>query len=155
MTRRLLPLVAALAIFVAACGDDDDTEAATGDDVTAQESSTTSTTAASSSSAEDGYPAGGSDSTTAPDEGSGSAVTIADFTYDPSPIEVSAGDTVTWTNDDGVAHTVTAGTPEAPGDTFDEKVDAGASAEVTFDEAGTFSYFCAIHPTMTGEVVVS
>lgn len=87
--------------------------------------------------------------------GGGAAVAISDFAFDPETIEVSVGDTVTWTNEDGVAHTVTAGSSGAATDEFDEAFDAGDSAEVTFDEAGTFDYFCAVHPTMTGQVVVS
>lgn len=82
-------------------------------------------------------------------------VTISDFAFQPGTIEVAAGATVAWTNDDGVPHTVTAGTPDAVGDAFDEPVDAGETAEITLDETGTFDYFCAIHPTMTGQVVVS
>lgn len=87
--------------------------------------------------------------------GDGASVSISDFAFQPDAIEVGAGATVTWTNEDGVPHTVTAGTPDAGGDAFDERVDAGGTAEVGFDETGTFDYFCAIHPTMTGQVVVS
>lgn len=87
--------------------------------------------------------------------GEAAAVSIGDFAFQPDTIEVAAGATVTWTNEDGVPHTVTAGTPDAVGDAFDEPVDAGETAEVTLDEAGTYDYFCAIHPTMTGQIVVS
>ena len=135
MTRRLLLTLAALAVVLAGCGDDDDTAGAADD--------TTSTTEAPDpSAAEDG-------------DDTGSTVSIADFTFDPGTVEVPAGTTVTWTNDDGVGHTVTAGTPDAPEDAFDERLDPGGEGEVSFDEPGTFTYFCAIHPSMTGEVVVS
>lgn len=87
--------------------------------------------------------------------GNTSAITIQDFAFEPATAEVSAGSTITWTNEDGVTHTVTAGSPGAAEGTFDDSLDAGASAEVTFDEPGSYPYFCAIHPTMTGEVVVS
>ena len=87
--------------------------------------------------------------------GEDATVSIRDFSFQPETIEVETGTTVTWTNEDGVAHTVTAGTSGAAEGTFDESVDAGETAEVAFDEAGTFDYFCAIHPTMTGQVVVS
>lgn len=83
------------------------------------------------------------------------AVTIQDFAFEPAAAEVPAGTTITWTNEDGVTHTVTAGSPGAAEETFDESLDAGATADVTFDEPGSYPYFCAIHPTMTGEVVVS
>jgi plastocyanin len=87
--------------------------------------------------------------------GDGASVTIVDFSFDPQAVEVAAGSTATWANDDGVAHTVTAGSPGSPTGEFDEPVDAGATVEVSFDEAGTVDYFCAIHPAMTGQVVVS
>lgn len=130
MTRRVLALTAALVLLSGACGDDDSGDGA---------DPTTTTTAAPT----DDEPAGGD------------AVTIAGFEFDPLTLEVSAGATVTWTNGDGVAHTVTAGEPATPADTFGESVDPGSSAEITFEEAGTFPYFCTIHPSMTGAVVVS
>ena len=85
----------------------------------------------------------------------GAAVTVAGFAYDPDPIRVAPGTTVTWTNEDSAPHTVTAGTPGEPGDAFDESLaGSGGTASITFDEPGTFAYFCRIHPTMTAEVVV-
>lgn len=88
-------------------------------------------------------------------DGGEEAVSISGFAFVPETIEVSPGDTIGWTNEDGVTHTVTAGTPGSATGTFDESLDAGATADVVFDEAGTYEYFCAIHPTMTGTVVVS
>lgn len=86
---------------------------------------------------------------------SGAAVTAENFAFSPSSTEVAAGATVTWTNNDSVQHTVTAGEPGSETGEFDEPLEAGGTAEVTFDSAGTFMYFCKIHPSMTAEVVVS
>lgn len=86
---------------------------------------------------------------------SASAVTVEGFSFQPDTIEVEAGTSITWTNEDGVDHTVTAGVPGEPEDTFDEPLDSGASAEIALDEPGTYSYYCAIHPRMTAEIVVS
>ena len=75
--------------------------------------------------------------------------------FQPETLNVSAGTTVTFTNLDDVPHTATAGAPGAPEDDF--RVDlpgSGASGDVTFDTAGTFVYFCEIHPTMTAQIVV-
>ena len=78
------------------------------------------------------------------------AVTITGFAFSPPSVTVNEGDTVTWTNEDGMAHTAT-----GDGGAFDTGTLAdGASATVTFDTAGTFAYLCSIHPTMTGTVVV-
>jgi plastocyanin len=78
------------------------------------------------------------------------AVSIIDLTFDPATIEVDAGATVTWTNDDSVPHTVTARDAD-----FNSGVMMSAdSFSQTFSEPGTYDYFCAIHPSMTGTVVV-
>lgn len=80
-------------------------------------------------------------------------VDIVGFAYDPTPLEVSVGDTVTWTNGDGVPHTATQ-SPSGSG--FQSgTIQGGASFEFTFDEAGEFEYFCEFHPNMNGTVVVS
>jgi plastocyanin len=75
--------------------------------------------------------------------------------FQPETLNVAAGTTVTFTNLDAVPHTATAGAPGSPEDDF--RVDlpsAGDSGDVTFDTTGTFVYFCEIHPTMTGQIVV-
>lgn len=80
------------------------------------------------------------------------AVGIVNFTYDPDPLTVAVGDTVTWTNEDDFAHTVTS-QDEGPLDSGD--IEGGGTFEATFDTAGTFSYVCAIHPNMSGDVEVA
>ena len=76
------------------------------------------------------------------------SVTIADFAFAPATVTITAGESVTWTNQDGTDHTAT-------GSGFDtESLGTGESSTITFDTAGTFAYACAIHPTMHGEVIV-
>ena len=77
--------------------------------------------------------------------------------YIPADISISVGDTVTWSNDDTAAHTVTSGlASEGPDGNFDSSLFmAGNTYEVTFDEAGEYPYFCMVHPWMTGTVTVS
>lgn len=108
-----------------------------------------------------GGSSGGSDGagdpgTTKPAAGSssgGAEVKIADFAFDPGSIEVKVGDTVTFTNSDSAAHTATAGDDQPKA--FDTgEIDGDGSAEVTFDEAGDYSYSCSIHDYMTGTVRV-
>jgi plastocyanin len=89
----------------------------------------------------------------------GSSVSIApgaadpnnDLSFDPPQINVPTGSIVSWTNADSIQHTVTSDEqglfdagPISPGDTF----------ENVFDSAGEFGYHCAIHPFMTGLVMV-
>jgi len=82
----------------------------------------------------------------------------------PSVVTIGVGETVTWSNDDTAAHTVTSGNlsvePNIVGTNLPNGFDsslfmAGATFEVTFDEAGTFDYFCLVHPWMVGQVIVS
>lgn len=75
----------------------------------------------------------------------------------PYSVSVGVGGTVTWNNDDTVAHTVTSGTLEAGHDgIFDSGLFmSGASFAFTFDEAGEYDYFCIAHPWMTGKVTAS
>lgn len=76
--------------------------------------------------------------------------------YDPDSLTVQAGTTVMWSNDDDAIHTVTSGVPsEGPSEVFDSGVvAAGETFEYTFDETGTFDYYCIVHPWMTGNVIV-
>lgn len=74
---------------------------------------------------------------------------ILNYTFVPSITTVRVGTKITWTNNDEVRHTVT-----AEDQTFSGLVPQGASVARTFSTAGAFNYFCAIHPTMKGSVVV-
>lgn len=145
-TRRLAALaLAGLLVFgVAACGSsDDDSGSEASSDTTAADASdpygdtgdTSDTTSASASDT----PA----EATAP--------VIEDFNFVPDPISITTGDAVTWTNNDGFAHTVT-----ADDDAFDSgNMDPDGTFEQTFDEAGEFTYHCNIHTQMTGTVTVT
>ena len=75
----------------------------------------------------------------------------------PADVTISVGDTVTWSNDDTAAHTVTSGiASEGPDGIFDSSLFmAGTTFEHTFNEAGEFDYFCMVHPWMTGRVQVN
>ncbi len=78
-------------------------------------------------------------------------VTIVDFAFTPQELEVPAGTTVTWTNEDWAPHTVT-----AEDGSFDScELVEGDTFEYTFDEPGTYSYLCSFHPGMVGTVVVT
>jgi plastocyanin len=80
----------------------------------------------------------------------GDAVSIEDFSFEPQTIEVVAGTEVTWANGDDFAHTVTARDDSfASGD-----IDSGAGFSQAFEDAGEYEYFCSIHNSMTGTVVV-
>jgi plastocyanin len=78
-------------------------------------------------------------------------VQIAGFAFGPETAQVAVGSTLTWTNTDSTAHTV-----DSNGGILDsESIAPSATFEHTFDEPGTFTYFCAFHPFMQGTVEVS
>ena len=72
--------------------------------------------------------------------------------YIPYSISIKTGHAVVWINEDTAAHTVTSGTPEGgPDGVFDSGLFlSGATFEHTFDESGSYDYFCMVHPWMTG-----
>lgn len=95
------------------------------------------------------------------------AVSIADKTFDPADVSIHVGDTVTWTVTKSInePHTVTSGTPNGTGNgaVFDSSkedsgltklMDNGGTYSFTFNSAGTFDYFCTVHPAMAGKVTV-
>jgi len=107
--------------------------------------------------------AGGQPATT-----EGAEVALQTFAFVPRTLTIDAGTTVTWTNNDDILHTVTSGIGQKQGvpgvsknkdakldGLFDQEMESvGATFSFTFEEAGTYDYFCAIHPGMTGKVVV-
>ena len=75
--------------------------------------------------------------------------------FTPANRAISIGTTLTWKNQDNFAHTVTSGTPGNPSGLFDSgNLGSGGSFSYTFNSAGSFKYFCSIHPSMTGTITV-
>lgn len=149
MIRTMVAIIAMLALLTGCGGGGDE-------GVADQSPATDSGTAESPGTGEapDGAadPAGDAD---AEAEG-GDEVLVQGFRFQPERLEVAAGATVTWTNEDDIAHTATAGTPDAPSGEFDVDLDGvGATGTHTFDAAGTYAYFCEVHNSMLGEIVVS
>ena len=94
--------------------------------------------------------------TNAPGSSTPGCEDTADGCFIPSTVTIPMGGTVTWENNDTAAHTSTAGSAtEGPSGVFDSSlIMAGSSFSHTFDEAGTFDYFCMVHPWMVGSVIV-
>ena len=78
-------------------------------------------------------------------------IKIANFTFDPPTLTVKAGTTVTWVNADDIPHLVT----EKDGKFHSSALDTNDKFSQTFSTAGTVEYYCAIHPKMTGKIVVT
>jgi plastocyanin len=78
------------------------------------------------------------------------AVRIDNFVFGPQAITVPVGTTVTWTNSDDIPHTAV-----STDGVFKSKVmDTDEKFSYTFTKVGTYSYYCSVHPKMTGQVVV-
>lgn len=95
-------------------------------------------------------PSGGTGVTGTPVSIVSQASTLSNTAYAPNPISIAVGDTITWTNNDVVAHTSTGD----DGSWNSGTVNPGANFSRTFPSAGTFSYHCTIHPGMVGTVTV-
>jgi plastocyanin len=78
------------------------------------------------------------------------SITIDNFSFTPKEITVAAGTTITWVNRDDVPHTVV-----SPDKKFRSKaLDTDDKFSFTFTDAGTYNYFCSVHPMMTGKIIV-
>jgi plastocyanin len=78
------------------------------------------------------------------------SVALEDFYSEPANAAIQPGDTIIWVNEGNRPHTVTS----VDGQFDSEVLNPGESFMLTFPEAGTFSYYCEIHPSMTGSVIV-
>lgn len=83
-------------------------------------------------------------------KGQEAAVKIDNFSFGPQTVTVPVGTTVTWTNRDDIPHNVV-----STDGVFKSKVrDTDETFSYKFEKTGTYSYFCSIHPKMTGKIVV-
>src|SRR5215208_5425311 len=86
---------------------------------------------------------------------------LTDTAFSPNPIQVSVGNTVTWTNNDSQPHTVTSGSNGQPDNKFNSSpnfnplLSPKQTFSFTFTQAGDYPYFCMLHPNMVGTVNVS
>ena len=75
-------------------------------------------------------------------------VTILNFAFSPSTLTINKGETVTWVNEDSAPHAIKF-------ETFNsETFSKGKTYSKTFDEVGSFNYYCSIHPSMVGTIIV-
>jgi plastocyanin len=82
--------------------------------------------------------------------GSGNTVSIDNFSFGPASAKVSAGTTVKWTNHDDIPHTVISTNKVFAS----PALDTGQQFSFRFEKAGTYPYYCSLHPKMTGKVLV-
>ena len=94
----------------------------------------------------------GSPAVTAIDQPSAAnaGVSIDNFVFGPQTITVPVGATVTWTNKDDIPHT----SVSTEGVVKSKVLDTGEKFSYTLTKAGTYPYYCTIHPKMTGKIIV-
>ena len=93
---------------------------------------------------------GGQIARAAEEKNAAASVTIDNFSFTPKELTVAAGTTITWVNRDDVPHTVV-----SPDKKFRSKaLDTDDQFSFTFTDAGTYSYFCSVHPVMIGKIIV-
>jgi plastocyanin len=78
-------------------------------------------------------------------------VSISNFTFKPGDLHVKVGTKVTFKNDDDIPHRVAA----TDGSFYSKALDTDDVASFTFSKAGTFAYFCTLHPRMQGKIIVT
>jgi plastocyanin len=138
------PVLLALSLALAACGGGSDDTTAGGQTAPAESTDEGGSTA--------GEPATETESEPAPsgEAAKSEKVRIVEFTYQPDPVVVQVNGKVIWQNEDTAPHTAT-----ADDGSFDTgTIERGKLKSEAFKEAGTFPYFCQIHPTMHGTVEV-
>ncbi len=152
MDRRSLTLIVAVAgLALAGCGGPAASPGASsrtpGTSVPAASSPATSTSAPAS-------PAASATAGATQSAAGGAAVGAKDLKFIPAQTSVKVGETVTWTNQEAIPHTVkwSDGSPEASEES--PQMDEGDTYQRTFSTAGTYAYICGIHPQMTGTVTV-
>lgn len=133
----LVPVLILLTLGLVACGGSDD-------DTTTTQVETTTTTDTTSEEPAGNAPAPSGEAVRA------AKVRIVDFSYDPDPVTIQVGGKVIWQNEDSDPHTATADDGSFDTGTIEE----GKIKSETFKDAGTYSYFCEIHPEMKGTVEV-
>ena len=135
MKKLLVLLACSVALVAAGCGDDDDDDGGGGGGAGTQAEQPAQ------------EPSG------AEPAASAVKVSMKDTLYVPMDVKVKAGGTITWTNDDPFAHTVTKGS--GPGPKFDSgTVNGGETYKRKFDTPGKLDYLCTIHPNQTGTITV-
>jgi len=80
----------------------------------------------------------------------GSAITIKNFNFNPTTVNIDVNQTVIWRNEDNVPHTIVADNEEFNSETLND----GDSFSFKFENPGTYNYHCSIHPSMKGIVIV-
>ena len=147
MSRTILVLASTMVLILSACGGGATATApaAPASDAPASEAPASAPAASESAAA--------GEAPCAPSTEAGTVTaTMANIAFNPASITASVGDTVTWTNNDSAPHTATV---KSDPTCTTETLANGATGSIVFNVAGSYEFFCKIHPTMTGTIEVS
>ena len=156
MSRTLsLAVAAALLLIVSACSGGTATSPAPASQAPSSEApaSQAPSSEAPASESPAASESGAATEACAPSTDAGAVTaTIANFAFSPATITAKVGDVVSWTNNDSAGHTATVKSDET---CTTGTLANGASGGIVFNIAGSYDYFCKIHPNMTGKIEVS
>lgn len=142
MSRTILALGSAMLLILGACS---------GGTTATAPAAPASEAPASAPAASDSAAGGGAPCAPSTDAGTVTA-TMANIAFNPASITAGVGDTITWTNNDSASHTATV---KSDPTCTTETLANGATGSIVFNTAGSYEFFCKIHPTMTGTIEVS
>ena len=146
MSRTILALGSAMLLILSACSG-----GATASAPATAAPAPASEAPASAPAASESAAAGGAACAPSTEAGTVSAA-MANIAFNPASITASAGDVITWTNNDSAQHTATV---KSDPTCTTETLANGATGSIVFNTAGSYEFFCKIHPTMTGTIEVS
>lgn len=149
MSRTILALGSAMVLILSACGGG---ATASAPATAAPASQAPASEAPASAPAASGSAAAGGAACAPSSEAGTVTATMANIAFNPTSITASVGDTITWTNNDSAQHTATV-TSDPTCTT--ETLSNGASGGIVFNTAGSYEFFCKIHPSMKGTIAVS
>lgn len=142
MSRTILALGSAMLLILGACS---------GGTTATAPAAPASEAPASAPAASESAAGGGAPCAPSTDAGTVTA-TMANIAFNPASITAGVGDTITWTNNDSASHTATV---KSDPTCTTETLANGATGSIVFNTAGSYEFFCKIHPTMTGTIEVS
>ena len=148
----LLAATAAILLIVAACSSSGTATSAPASAAPSVAAPSESAAASESTAASESAGASGVAACEPSTETGTVAATIKGFAFSPATITAKVGDVVTWTNNDSTGHTATM---KADASCTTPTIAAGSTGSIKFTAAGTYDYFCKIHPNMTGQITVS
>lgn len=153
MSRTILALGSTMLLVLSACGGGATATAPAAPASEAPASEAPASEAPASEAPPASASAAAGEAACAPSTETGTVTgTMSGFAFNPAAITAGVGDVITWTNNDSAGHTATV---KSDPTCTTETLASGATGSIVFNTAGSYEFFCKIHPNMTGTIEVS